>query len=436
MKLRNYQEQLINATRQSFRDHKRPLVVLPCGGGKTVCFADMAHKHIEKYPDGYVWFLVHRQELVHQTEDTFDQFNISRDHVFIGMVQTVTRNIDRYKYPSLIIFDEAHHAKAKTWYNIIEQLENVPTIGLTATPVRRDGKALGDIFDDLVNGVSFDWLIEHHYLAPYDYYAPQSTDMEFKLKGVDYDLDEFSAQLFKSKIYGEIEKYVDHTKKTIIYAPNIEFSLALCKRLGATHFDGNTPKHEREEIIRKFRTGKIMLLSNVDLIGEGFDVPDCECVILLRPTLSLSLFIQQSTRCLRYRDNKRAVIYDLVGNVYRHGMPTEDRKWSLSTQMKVREPNGEPDILVRQCKSCRLVYSGTDRICPYCGFDNMKTRKQLEEDKKLELEKIEKLERKKEKQEVGMAHSFDQLVAIGKKRGYKNPVYWANMILHNRKKRI
>ena len=314
----------------------------------------MANMHLKKY-DGYVWFLVHRKELIEQTIETFDDMKLSKENIFIGMVQTVTRHLGEYKKPTLIILDEAHHAKAKTWTDIIKYYDKVPTIGLTATPIRRDGKTLGDIFDTMVIGATAKWLIENKYLAEYDYYAPPVGNMEFKLKGVDYDLDEFSAMLFKSKIYGEIEKYIDFKKKTIIYCPSIKFSEALCKKIGATHFDGETSKKDRKQIVDDFRSGKIRILSNVDLIGEGFDVPDCDCVILLRPTLSLSLYIQQAMRCLRPRGAKKAVIYDFVGNVYRHGMPTENRDWSLSKTMKARKANAEPNIVPRQCNNCRIV---------------------------------------------------------------------------------
>jgi superfamily II DNA or RNA helicase len=435
MKLRNYQISLICDTRHAFYNYNRPLVVLPCGAGKTVCFADMAHKHIEKH-NGLVWFLVHRQELIDQTRATFNEFNIPEDNIFIGMVQTITRHPERYQKPTLIIFDEAHHAKAKSWYNIINYFKDVPMIGLTATPIRRDGKALGDIFDVMVEGVDAKTLTKQGYLAEYDYYAPHIDKMEYHLKGTDYDLNDVTAQLLKSKIYGNIEKYIDHNRKTIIYCPSIMFSKALCERTGAVHFDGDTPKIERKRIVKEFKEGKIRILSNVDLIGEGFDVPDCDTVILLRPTMSLSLYIQQSMRCLRPAPNKKAIIYDLVGNCYRHGLPTESREWSLTKDSKVVNGSGEPDIIVRRCHNCELVYSGIQAKCPYCGYNNGKTPRQIEEEHQIELEKIEKIERKKAKREVGMARNEAQLIEIGKKRGYKNPQYWAKMIINSRKRRI
>ena len=430
MQLRPYQTQLINDTRNVFKKHNRPLVVLPCGAGKTVCFADMAHRHISLY-NGYVWFLVHRRELIKQTHDTFSEFGIPEDNVFIGMVQTITRHPERYKKPTLIIFDEAHHAKARSWYNIIDYFNDVPMIGLTATPIRRDGKALGDIFDVLVEGANAEELIKQGYLSEYDYYAPHISNMEYKLRGTDYDLDDVTAQLLKSKIYGDIKKYIRVDKKTIIYCPSVAFSKSL-ESLGVVHFDGDTPKNKRDEIVDKFRKSEIMTISNVDLVGEGFDVPDCDTVILLRPTMSLSLYIQQSMRCLRPGVNKRATIYDLVGNCYRHGLPTEPRDWSLTQDSKVRNSSGEEDIIVRRCHKCELIYRGISSICPYCGNENGKTRKQIEIDNAIELEQIKKIERRK----VGMARTRDELIAIGKARGYKNPVYWANMILSGRKKRI
>lgn len=431
IKLRPYQEELVNDTRNAFLRYKRPLVVLACGGGKTVCFADMASRHIKIHKDSYVWFLVHRRELIAQTHETFKAFGIPEDNVFIGMIQTITRHPERYKKPTLIIFDEAHHAKAKTWYNIIKYFDGVPMIGLTATPIRQDGKALGDIFDVLVEGENAEALIEMGWLSKYDYYAPHVEHMEYRLKGTDYDLDDVTAQLLKSKIYGDIKKYISNEHKTIIYCPSIAFSKSL-EPLGVVHFDGDTPTKRRDEIIDKFRNGEIMALSNCNLIGEGFDVPDCDTVILLRPTLSLSLYIQQSMRCLRPAKNKRATIYDLVGNCYRHGLPTERREWSLTKDSKARNVSGEEDIIVRRCHRCELIYSGTSSICPYCGNDNGKTKRQIETDKAIELEKIETVERKKARKEVGMARNLDDLIAIGKARGYKNPTYWAKMVLNGR----
>lgn len=419
MQLRDYQENLIKKTRLAFmQGYKRPLVVLPCGAGKTVCFAYMAERHVEK--GGKVWFLVHRKELIDQTLSV-----INHPDIYVGMVGTALKKAPFE--PTMIIFDEAHHSSAATWQKIISRFPLIPIIGLTATPCRLDGKPLGAIYDNLIIGVDSEYLIEHKYLSDYDYYAPANLVANFNSDTENVGID------FDKKIYGNVLKYIDPNKKTIIYCPNIAFSESLAYNIpGAVHFDGNTPKAERDRIIHDFRTGKIKVLCNVDLIGEGFDVPDCECCVLLRPTMSTALYIQQAMRCLRYREGKRATIYDFVGNVFRHGMPTEKREWSLNTQIKVRNKNAEPDLITRQCKHCYRVYKGTASICPYCGFDNGKTRKQIEIEEKEELEKINKIKRK----QVGMARTEAELIAIGKARGYKNPYFWAKCVLKGRTNKI
>ena len=412
--LRNYQENIIEKCRRAFKQgYRRPLVVLPCGGGKTICFAFMAHNH-----KGKTWFLVHRKELLDQAKSIVGE----ADNIFIGMVTTALKKAPFE--PTMIIFDEAHHATANTWKKIIDAYPDAYMIGLTATPCRLDGSPLGNIFDCLIEGVDSEWLIENKYLAPYEYYAPSINMMLPKMKGADFDTSQIE---YKSVIYGDINKYISD-KKTIIYCPNIAFSQAIARQVGGVHFDGNTPKTQRDQIIHDFRNGKIKILCNVDLIGEGFDVPDCECVMLLRPTMSVALYIQQSMRCMRYVEGKTAIIYDFVGNCHRHGLPTDKHQWSLDKKIKIRNSNGVPDIITRMCQKCYRVYSGINPICPYCGHDNHKTQKQIAIEQQAELEQIKKIERR----EQGRAHTYEQLVALGKKRGYRNPAYWAKCIINGR----
>ncbi len=432
MQLRPYQSDLINATRNAFRTARRPLVVLGCGGGKTVCFADMARRHITARSGAYVWFLVHRRELIDQTVETFNTWQIPMDNIYVGMVQTVARRLSEFPTPTLIIFDEAHHATARQWRTIIDYHANVPVVGLTATPIRLDGEPLGDIFDALICGVDSEWLMDNGYLAQYEYFAPRKNDIAWRTRGKDFDMLDVETALEKSQIYGDVAKYIDTTRKTIIYAPTVAMSRRIADTIpGVVHFDGDTPSVRRREIVDKFRRGDIRVLSNCDLIGEGFDVPDCDTVILLRPTRSMALYIQQSMRCLRPRDGKIARIYDLVANVYRHGMPTETRAWSLKMASRCKNPDAEPDLLVRECRACYRVYNGTARTCPYCGNDNGKTRRQIEADKEAELEQVKKIARI----ERGRAQTLEDLIAVGRSRGYKNPEYWAKMVYNGRSRR-
>ena len=429
MTLRDYQEDLIKKVRESLRSHNRVLVQLPCRAGKTVMFAYMAERHAQK--GGVVWFLVHRKELVDQAIGTFDRFDIPRDSIYIDMVQSVSRHLDRYPPPTLIIFDEAHHSSANTWSRIIDAFPKARIIGLTATPCRLDGKPLSDIYEELVVGVTPEWLMRRAFLSDYRYYAPDIhlDDASWKIKGSDYDMESVANTIDKPAIYGDILRYVDQSRRTIIYCPTVAFSKSLAARIkGANHVDCGLSKAEREKAINEFRDGSCRVLTNCYLVGEGLDVPECDTVILLRPTRSTALYIQQAMRCLTYYPGKEAIIYDLVGNIYRHGMPTDDREWSLSKPVKMRNPSSDKEVAVRECKQCFRVYKGNARICPYCGHDNGMTKKQLEEKQEAELKEIKKLERIQQ----GKATSYEQLVLIGKQRGYRNPHAWARYVYYGR----
>lgn len=445
MKLRDYQDTFLNQLRLKLSKTKNILSVLPCGAGKTVLFAYIANNHIKLNDNNEVWFIVHRRELIDQAKSTFEEFNIQSDRIKIFMVQSLSNMIKKgleLKEPTMIIFDESQHCTSNTWLRIINSYPKAYKIGLTATPCRLDGTGLGNVFDEMLVGVSAKYLINNGYLAPYDYYAPKLSinAQDLKIKGSDYD-STYTTELFeKSKIYGDVvSNYIRLAKgrKSILYAPSIEFSNKICVEfqsygINAVHFDGNTPSKERDRIIKDFRDGKIDILSNVDLIGEGFNVPDCECCLLLRPTMSLGLYIQQSMRCMRFKENKRAIIIDYVGNCFRHGLPDDDREWSLKGKMKCLNESADKDIISRECNKCHRVYSGIAPICPYCGNDNHKTRKQIEQEEQAELEKITKIEKKNKRKEVGMTKSLEDLVKLGKSRGYSNPYYWARCVWNSR----
>ena len=364
MKLRSYQADLIEKMRKSFANgHKHVLCVAGPGAGKTVLAAFMCANHNQKNINNYCWFLVHRQELVDQTVETLQDSEIPMDRIMVAMVQTITRHLDKYQKPTMIIFDESQHSMSKSWKKIIDYYTDVPIVGLSGSPIRLDGKPLGSIFDDMCENVSVRWLIDNHYLSDFDYYAPK-LNYEEKIKGHDYDQNFIAEQFEKNKIYGDVLKQIDLKRKTIIYCPSVKFSQDLARKINAyfnsnvaIHFDGDTPKKERKQIIENFRKGKIRILLNVDLVGEGFNVPDCDCCVLLRPTLSLCLYIQQSMRCMRYKEGKKALIIDMVGNCYKHGLPDEDRQWSLTEKPKLLNNSGEKnhDVLARECSNCLRV---------------------------------------------------------------------------------
>lgn len=443
MELRDYQKDLIEKVRGELRRHRRVLAVLPCRAGKTVCFAYMAERHAAKKRGACVWFLVHRKELVDQAKSTFSRMGIPTDRVLIGMVQTASRHIADLPRPTLIIFDEAHHSTAATWSRIIGAYPDVPVIGLTATPCRMDGRPLGDVYGGIAVGVSAEWLLEHGYISPYKYYAPdiRLDEAQWQTKGSDYDMESVERTVDRPEIYGDVMRYVRPGRRTIIYCPTVAYSEKLAEALSAAgiptvHVDGNLAPDERDRRIAAFRSGKASALANCFLVGEGLDVPECDTVVMLRPTKSTALYIQQAMRCMTRFPGKTAEVYDLVGNVYRHGMPTDDREWSLARSVKARNPSGEKDVIIRECESCFRVYGGNARICPYCGHDNGLTRAQMKEHRDAELREIKELERRKARTEQGMARTIEELIKIGRERGYRNPRGWAYRVYSSRNKDI
>lgn len=434
IKLRDYQEVLIDKVRESYLNGARsPCIVLGCGGGKTVVFAYMAQQSQEK--GNTVWFLVHRRELLQQTIDTFDRFGIDRETIHIAMVGTISRNLEKYPKPDFIIFDECHFSAAKTWRKIIDAFPDAKLAGLTATPSRLDGKPLGDIYDDMVEGESVGSLIEKGHLAPYKYYAPGVTDLSsLKKKRGDFDTAKATELLSTKAVFGDVVKhyktYADG-KQTICYCSSILHSETMAAEfqshgINAVHFDGNTPKKEREEIIRKFRKGEITILCNVDLISVGFDMPDVDCCILLRPTDSTALYIQQACRALRFREGKTATILDHVNNFERHGLPDDERDWSLGNEYeKPKRFNSEGLFNIRQCISCFGVFETGPSICPLCGHEVQLEQKELENIKEIELEEI-KRQKKEEVEKIVLdfttpeeCTSFEELAAYGKRMNFK-----------------
>lgn len=399
MQLRQYQLDLIEQVRQAWCEgYRAPCIVLGCGGGKSCIVAEMARR--TTWNGKRVLFLVHRRELVEQIYATFAKWGVLMDLCDIGMVQTYTRRLAKLRKPALIITDENHHSLAQSYKRIYDYFSDVPRIGVTATPVRLNGDGLGDVNDKLIIGVSTKWLIENHYLAPYDYYAPDIADLTgLHIKRGEYVTAEIEKAMIKKAVFGSAIKYykeLANGKKAICYCASINHSKATVQAflkagITAAHLDGETSKTERERIVADFRSGKITILCNVDLISEGFDVPDCECAILMRPTQSLTLYIQQSMRCMRYKDNKRAIIIDHVGNYARHGMPDDDRQWTLEKKQK-RKKEPADTTNVKQCPNCFFTFirqPDMPCICPKCKYSFAMERKELKVEETKELVKIE-----------------------------------------------
>ncbi|WP_185618496.1 DEAD/DEAH box helicase [Listeria booriae] len=404
---------------------KLPCVVAPCGAGKSVILSEIIRR--TTHNKNNVLFLVHRKELIDQIRNTLQSNNVDMDFVTLGMVQTIVRRLDKTVTPSLIIIDESHHVLANSYKKIISHFSTALVVGFTATPVRLSGGGLGDINDILIEKVTAKWLIENNFLSPYKYYAPEivQTDTlnikrtgEFDMSGLD---DQFNAKMVWGDVIRHYQKLAPG-EQAILYASSIYQSEKMAASFNAVgihaaHIDGKTPKVIRDDIIKRFREGDIKVLCNLDLIGEGFDVPDCSTVIMLRPTQSLSLYIQQSMRGMRYRPGKTSIIIDHVGNVTRFGLPDMERTWSLMPRKGSNATKAEAPV--RICKECFMTVSQTAKKCEHCGTEFKVEIKAIEVDEAAELKEVDESSFTFDYREPSDCKNMSELYELAKNRNYK-----------------
>ena len=338
--------------------------------------------------------------------------------VQIASIQTLARRIDKIPAPDFLICDECHHILANTYKIVLNAFPDAFLLGVTATPQRMGGINLCDVFTSMVDSLSVNELISLGNLTPFKYFAPSSgLDLSnVRTKFGEYVESDLQAAMTKPKIIGNI---VD-TYKKISDGKSAIWQAFIDAGISAAHVDGETPKTVRADLVDKFRRGKINVLCNAELFGEGFDVPNCQAVILARPTQSLTLFIQQALRPLRpdpNDPNKVAIIIDHVQNYKHHGLPNDNHNWSL-------EPNliDEPKKIPRRCPNCTAVISSGVKVCPHCGFilpTNQRAIDLTEYDG--ELINIDTSAKKSPPQER-IKHAFtkpEEFMSIAIERGYK-----------------
>lgn len=422
--LRPYQQDVYRKTVDAFRQgYKRPLVCLPCGGGKSYLFAEMA-----KNTHGEVLILTHRRELLAQHNDLLTGLGINAR---VSMVLTEANRLGQYQRPALIITDEAHLSRSNSWMKVLDYY-NTYTVGFTATPVRLDGKPLGDMYDTLIEGVSVKWLIENNCLAPFEYYAPMTIDVESaRHVAGDYVVSDLERIMNEKAIYSNaIDSYkrLANGEKTIAYCVSVKHAENLVQQFrdagyAAASISAGTPN--RAQIMDDFRSGKITILCNVGIISEGISINDVTCCLLLRPTESIALGIQQMMRCMRYAPGKVAKIIDCAGNFMRVGLPDEDREWSITASVKKPESmNSDGDFTVRVCQKCFKTFK-TAPVCPYCGEVYQLAPREIKAHEAIELKRITEAElmkieqeKKRMRMEIGKAKTLADLWTIAKQRGY------------------
>ncbi|MCZ3845767.1 DEAD/DEAH box helicase [Lactobacillus crispatus] len=433
----DYQQDLVDKARNALAaGNQGVLIVSPPGSGKSVVISEIAKLTVKK--GGHVLFFVHRQELVKQIKDSFKQQGVDLNHCTILTVGKVANRLNILAKPDLIIVDESQHSRAKTYQKIFNYYSDVPRLGFTGSPWRLSGKGFKDIYSAMIEGPTTKWLIEHHKLAPFTVYGYQLGDKNLLKKSSTGDYTSKSMDDFtKSIIHGDIVKsWLKFAKdrKTIIYCHSTSFSKIVAQEfrnagINALHADAKTPSNERNKIMDSFKQGQIKILCNVDLVSEGFNVPDCSCVVLLRPTESLVVYLQQSMRAMRYQPNKHAIIIDQVGNFERFGLPDTDYKWTLEDREKhPRKDSGSTEGLqIKTCPDCFAVIKAECVKCPICGHDfSIEIRKiKQKKDQELRAIKAEKFHIDLiAKKKVSELTSFKELTMYAKAKHYKNGWAW------------
>nr|WP_242973695.1 DEAD/DEAH box helicase [Oenococcus oeni] len=335
--------------------------------------ADIAKRTTDK--NNRVLFLVHRKELIEQAEKTFKEQRVDMRLVQFSMIQSAAKHLKNL-YPAKLIFvDEGHHSMAKSYLKVLDHFNESFKLLFTATPWRSGKGGFTEIADDLIVGRPISWFIKKGYMADFDYYAPNEIDTE-KLKVSQGDFSNKSInEALKHTIYGDAVKYYKQLaagKQAIVYTHSVESAYKVAEEFNksgikAKALDGSTESNNRERVINDYRNGKLTILVNRDLFTEGLDLPNVDCVIQLRPTKSLALFLQFSMRCLNPRENKKAIIIDHVNNVGRFGLPDEEREWNLSGKHSSELLNP-----IKTCPMCFGTFYKKDvkkNLCPYCGSE-------------------------------------------------------------------
>lgn len=378
--LRPVQATWINQIATAFQTHRRVLGVACTGFGKTVCFVEITKRTLARRKR--VLIVAHRIEIIRQIARALKRAGVpfgwiapgapmTSDLVQIGMVATVANRLDRIEQPDLLVIDEAHHATAGSYRRLTDKWPAIFQLGVTATPQRTDGTGLGQQFDTMVIGPGMRELIARGYLANYTYLAPpQAVDLTgVKTRAGDYASDDLAKAMDRAAVTGDAERhYRKHLdgKPAIAFCVSVEHAKHVAEQFRqagwkAESVDGATDPMIRADRIAAIGDGRLNVLTSCDIISEGTDIPAVAGALLLRPTQSLIVDLQQVGRVLRPKeDGGKAVILDHVGNVFRHGMPDEERAWTLQGKL----PRSQA-ISVRQCPSCYACFAPTPK-CPVC----------------------------------------------------------------------
>lgn len=458
IELRDYQDDMVHRCRQAMARVRRILLQAPTGAGKTALATFMADGTASR--GRTVYFICHREELLDGTSRTFWKHGLPHSFIAAGRpydprqlvqvcsIDTLKSRLLRVPEPSLAIWDECHHLGAAGWVAVMDAWKTAYHVGLSATPTRTDGAGLDGQFDEMVLGPAVAWLIEHGHLSRYRAFIPNGgMDVSgAHTRAGDFVAKDIEARVDRPKLFGDIiqhwRKHASHAL-SIAFAPSLDFSQYMVQQFNAAgipaaHLDGGTLKEQRRDIIQRYAAGEIRVLWNRYLFGEGFDLAaiaqrdvTIDCVIDAAPTQALGLAMQRWGRALR--PPNEAILLDHAGNMLRHGFPDDEREWSLKGRDKTnRAANDEGPPPPGYCPECfQAIRRPLPPFCPHCGAAMKPEAKPLEvEDGELgeataEEKAAVRARLKQEEQDAIRNGGLAGVIALGVRRGHKNPHKWA-----------
>ena len=444
------QQDLIDRTRQAMRQSKAVLVQSATGSGKTVMGAAMIKAAVAKGTK--CMFVVPRRELLRQTAETFEAYQIPFGYISAGysanplaQVQlatsgTLTRRLDVSPVPKLVFFDETHFGGADLERLIMHYRSlGAWCLGLSATPLKMSGKGLGDWYDAMECGLSIAELMALGRLSQYRLFAPSRPNLDgIKTVMGDYAKGEIASRMEQDMVLtgNAVRHYKSHAdgRLNLAFCTSIKHAEIVAAEftaqgVPAAAVSGAMDDAERSRIIKAFARRELKCLTNCSLLAFGFDLASAaqmdvtiESMSDLAPTKSLPWQMQKWGRVLRRKDEP-ALIFDHAGNVDRHDLPDDDREWSLEGKAK-RDSDKEPTAPARQCPQCYYVHRPTP-CCPACGFVYPIASRMVDE---VEGELAEVERKRAVRQEQGRANTLEDLIRQGQARGMANPAGWARHV--------